>query len=159
MNTFSNEIGLTRRSFLNAAALTGVAAVSAGLAGCAAQTSEPMAETGTVAAVDSIGDWLGEAPATPDTYAAEYEADIVVCGLGIAGVSALRAAAEAGATVIGFDKADATRCSNEICAFGSQTYASRYPDVAAQWDDARAIVLNAVSEGCLYRNDTRILRR
>ena len=159
MNAFSNETGLTRRSFLSAAALTGMAAASTSLAGCAPQTSEPMPETGTAASADSVGDWLGEAPATPDTYAAEYDADIIVCGLGIAGVSALRAAAEAGAKVIGFDKADATRCSNEICAFGSQAYASRYPDVATQWDDARAIVLNAVSEGCLYRNDTRILRR
>lgn len=149
---------LSRRGFLGAAALSGLAAASLGMSGCAPKQQGSTAVP-QEAELAETGDWLGSEPATPESFAAEYDADVVVCGLGIAGVAAMRAAAEAGAKVIGFDKADATRSSNEICAFGSQMYASRYPDIAAQWEDARPIVLNAVSEGCLYRNDTRILRR
>lgn len=160
MGTRNENMQVTRRGFLGAAAAAGAAVASWGLAGCAAsQASAPADDGKEGSALSQTGDWLGEEPATPETFAAEYEADIVVCGLGVAGVAALRTAAEAGLRVVGFDKADASRSSNEVCAFGSTLYASRYPDVAAGWEGMRPFILNAVSEGCLYRNDTRILSR
>ena len=161
MTTYE-KTSVTRRGFLGAAAAAGAAVASLGLAGCAgAPAPAKEADAGADETLSSTGatDWLGEEPATPESFAAEYEADIVVCGLGVAGVAALRTAAEAGLRVIGFDKADASRSSNEVCAFGSSLYAERYPDVAAHWEGMRPLILNAVSEGCLYRNDTRILRR
>jgi fumarate reductase flavoprotein subunit len=44
------------------------------------------------------------APIPPGSIAAEYQADVVVVGLGHSGTPALRAAAEAGASVIGIEK-------------------------------------------------------
>ena len=48
-------------------------------------------------------DWLGEAPEF-DTIDEEVEADIIVCGGGLSGVSAARQAAVDGVTVILFEK-------------------------------------------------------
>lgn len=49
--------------------------------------------------------WRTPPPKIPDSeITQEYEADVVVAGLGHAGVPAVRAAAEAGASVIGFEK-------------------------------------------------------
>ena len=45
-----------------------------------------------------------------------------------------------------------------MSAYGSSLYASRFPDVAKFWEGSEPLILNAVSEGCLYRNDIRILR-
>ena len=50
--------------------------------------------------------WLGEPPVF-SRYDEELEADVIVCGAGIAGVSAARAACEAGASVLVFEKAAA----------------------------------------------------
>lgn len=151
---------MSRRNFLKGAAASGAtAAALAGLAGCAPSTSQKDKDASLEGNNIQATDWLGEPPETPDSFSEELEADIIVCGLGIAGISAMRAAAEQGATVIGFDKSDATRSSNQICAFGSSLYASRFPDIAKLWDGSMPMLLNAVSEGCGYRNDIRILRR
>lgn len=143
---------VTRRVFLSTtvAGLGGAALAGIGVAN--ADEAEQQTEPATPPS------WLGTEPQTPSEFAQELECDVVVCGLGIAGTAAMRAAAEAGARVIGFDKSDATRCSNEICAFGSPTYAANYPDIAALWKDSIPFLLNAVSNGCLCRNNTEILR-
>ncbi len=54
----------------------------------------------------TIRDWLGAPPEYP-VIDETLEADVVVCGAGLAGVAAARAAAESGASVILFEK-----CSN-----------------------------------------------
>ena len=59
-------------------------------------------QTGSV----TIKEWLGSPPEFP-VIDETLEADVVVCGAGIAGVAAARAAAEAGASVLLFEK-----CSN-----------------------------------------------
>lgn len=149
---------LTRRNFLQIGTIAAVGAAATGLAGCAPGTNSGTSKDLEATAAPEA-DWLGSAPETPDSFIAEYDVDIVVCGLGIAGVSAMRAAAEAGASVIGFDKSDATRSSNEMCAYGSSLYAARFPTVAKFWDNTDQLILNTVSEGCIYRNDASILRR
>ncbi len=56
----------------------------------------------------TVKEWLGAPPEFPDSEINEtLEADVIVCGAGLAGVAAARAAAEAGASVILFEK-----CSN-----------------------------------------------
>ncbi len=54
----------------------------------------------------TIKDWLGEPPEYPEADET-LEADVVVCGAGLAGVAAARAASECGASVLLFEK-----CSN-----------------------------------------------
>ena len=111
-----SEMNVTRRNFLSGAALVSAAIAGAGLAGCAPQSAAPAASSSsagealgaTGAANSTVGfdgtgtlPWLGEAPAiSDDQVEEELTADVVVVGLGAAGVPAARAAAEAGAKVV-----------------------------------------------------------
>lgn len=140
---------MNRRTFVATAAAACAAAPTVA-------TTALADETHIQQAADSS--WLGTEPETPTEFVEELECDVVVCGLGIAGTAAMRAAAEQGASVIAFDKSDATRCSNEICAFGSEKYASNYPEIAAMWEGAIPFLVNEVSKGCLYRNNSDIMR-
>lgn len=69
-----------------------------------------------------LEDWLGEAPEfTDDQINEEVEADIIVVGGGVAGVSAARAACEAGKTVVLFEKCEALQCRHgEYACIGSK---------------------------------------
>ena len=104
-----SETNVTRRNFLSGAALVSAAIAGAGLAGCAPQSAAPAASSSsagetlgaTGAANSTVGfdgtgtlPWLGEAPAiSDDQVEEELTADVVVVGLGAAGVPAARAAA------------------------------------------------------------------
>ena len=93
-------------------------------------------------------DWLGEEPeiADADVYA-EAEAEVVVVGLGLAGVSACRAAAEQGATVIGIDGAAAPQCrSGEFAVINSPTLNARWPERALTQEEVAEIVDSHVNE-------------
>ena len=103
--------GISRRSFLSGAALAGVAAAGAGLAGCAPtyntpdgeETGSSAASSGGTVGFDGTGvmPWLGDEPEIADSdVTEELTADVVVVGLGCAGVPAARAAVEAGASVM-----------------------------------------------------------
>ena len=88
------------------------------------------------------GDWLGEEPdiSDADVYA-EVSADVIVVGLGLAGVSAARAAAEAGATVIGIDGASTPQCrSGEYTVINSPTLNARWPERALSREEVDEIV-------------------
>lgn len=85
----AEKIDFTRRSFLGAAAL-GVLAVSTGLAGCSSPEKTANAKEGS----DNK---------TPATIATSYDADIVVVGLGMSGLSAAVQSALKGAKVIGIE--------------------------------------------------------
>lgn len=87
------KAGVTRRGFLGLAAASAVIAGS-GIAGCApAKPSETDAEQAqTALEIDE-----SEIKETK-------EADVVVVGLGVSGVAAMRSAAEAGAHVIAVEK-------------------------------------------------------
>ena len=109
--------GLSRRAFLSGAAATAVGASAlAMLGGCAAQ---PAASSGSAAnaATGGAGEELAVSPtganypwpANPPEIAdadveEEIDVDVAIVGLGVSGVAAFRAAAEAGASVAGFEK-------------------------------------------------------
>ena len=85
---------MTRRSLIASAAV--------GTVTMAAASSVAHADSATGAADE---DWLGEAPAIDDAdVESEESCDVVVVGLGNAGVVAYRSAAEAGADVIAVEK-------------------------------------------------------
>ncbi len=111
--TTSNE--MTRRSFLGAAALAGAAAAAAGLAGCAPVQAAKEADA------EGDGSQGKEREAIPeDAIADTKECDVVVVGLGVAGVAAMRAAAEGGANVIAVEKTSIPNCrSGMFAAFNS----------------------------------------
>jgi succinate dehydrogenase/fumarate reductase flavoprotein subunit/uncharacterized protein with FMN-binding domain len=63
------------------------------------------------ASAASDDDWLGQAPEIDEADVEEtLTADVVVVGCGVAGVAAVRSAAESGATVIAIDKANGPQC-------------------------------------------------
>ena len=105
------------------AGIVGVGAAASGLTACAAKPAASEEAKAEGSAADASGgqldngmvDWLGEPPDISDADCAEtLSADVVVVGLSDAGCSAVRAAAEAGASVIGIEK------SADIVAAGSQ---------------------------------------
>lgn len=169
---------LSRRAFLGAMALGGAAAAM-GAAGCAPKAEAPAggsdapaakadaADSATNAAAAQApaptatgagADWLGEEPATPDTFAEELEADVVVVGLGWAGVCATRAACEQGASVVVFEKGENFGLTSKNAhAFGSKLWLEHYPESEKYWD--RTAIINAVMKGCLNRNSDAIMSK
>ena len=93
-------------------------------------------------------DWLGEEPEITDQdIYAEATADVVVVGLGVAGVSACRSAAELGATVIGLDGAASPQCrSGEYAVINSPTLNARWPERALTQEEVAEIVDSHVNE-------------
>ena len=89
-------------------------------------------------------DWLGEAPEY-DSFDEELEADVIVCGGGLSGVSAARQAAEDGAKVILFEKCASLQCrSGDFGVIGSKLVTEKWGrDMLAEKD---AIVESLVHE-------------
>lgn len=87
-------------------------AVKKALDDCIAQASGTAAAAGGAeAASSSDDDWLGEAPEISDAdVTEEAETEVLVIGLGLAGVSAARSAAEEGAKVFAVEKGDGPQC-------------------------------------------------
>ena len=120
---------LTRRSFLGVGAAAAVAA-GAGIAGCspAQQSDSPKDKTPGDAASASVNPTeytppFLEAPAPVDESKVTdtYDVDVCVVGIGLAGVCALREAAEAGVKVIGIEKSPSLGFrSGEFGTFGSK---------------------------------------
>ena len=125
--------GLTRRNFLSGAAVAGAAlAGMAGLSACSPSTASSSAKEDDSAAsgVTTVGfdgtgamPWLGEAPAIDDSAVEEtIDADVVVVGLGCAGVPAARAAAEAGAKVVCLESSShINSAASDMAIFGGET--------------------------------------
>ena len=134
----SIENGMSRRNFLSGAAVAGAAiAGMAGLSACspAASSSKSDAKADTKAAAtgettmgfDGTGamPWLGEKPEIADADVEEtVDADVVVVGLGAAGVPATRAAAEAGAKVVALESSPKLNSvASDMAIFGGETQA------------------------------------
>ena len=134
----SIENGMSRRNFLSGAAVAGAAiAGMAGLSACSpsASSSKSDAKADTKAAAtgettmgfDGTGamPWLGEKPQISDSDVEEtVDADVVVVGLGCAGVPAARAAAEAGAKVVALEASPKLNSvASDMAIFGGQTQA------------------------------------
>lgn len=136
--------GMSRRNFLSGAAVAGLGlAGAAGLAACSpsssgssssgsssstASTTTAAATTGeTTVGFDGTGvmPWLGEKPEISDADVEEtIDCDVVVIGLGAAGVPATRAAAEAGAKVVALEASSKLNSvASDMAIFGGETQA------------------------------------
>lgn len=157
-----SEMNVTRRHFLSGAALMGAAFAGAGLAGCAPKTSATAAPeaTGGTAGFDGTGTlpWLGDAPTIDDAQVEEeLTADVVVVGLGAAGVPAARAAAEAGAKVVCLESSpQLNSVASDMAIFGGQTQ--------AQWGRGdgfldKKMVVNMHMEECSHHVNQSIISR
>lgn len=111
--------GMTRRSFFGAAAAAGAVAALAAATGCAPSA---MPKTGGEGEQVDSESSLALPTVDESEIASTVECDVVVVGLGVAGVAAMRAAAEAGAEVIGVEKTSVPNCrSNMFAAFNTDT--------------------------------------
>ena len=168
-----SEMNVTRRNFFSGAALVSAAIAGAGLAGCAPQSAAPAASSSsagetlgaTGAANSTVGfdgtaspPWLGEAPAiSDDQVEEELTADVVVVGLGAAGVPAARAAAEAGAKVVCLESSShLNSVASDMAIFGGQTQ--------AQWGLGdgfldKKMVVNMHMEECSHHVSQSIISR
>lgn len=139
--------GLTRRNFLSGAAVAGAAlAGMAGLSACSPSTASSSDDaaaddaatttSGTTVGFDGTGvmPWLGEAPVIDDSAVEEtIDADVVIVGLGCAGVPAARAAAEAGAKVVCLEASQQLNsAASDMAIFGGETQA-KWGRATASW--------------------------
>lgn len=130
--------GISRRSFLSGAAIAGAALVGAGLTGCAPEARDAStgnakdggtgaSTSGSTVGFDGTGTmpWLGEAPQISDADVEEtIDTDVVIVGLGCAGVPAARAAVEAGAKVVCLETSSKLNsAASDMAIFGGQTMA------------------------------------
>ena len=96
-----------RRHFLESVGVGGMAIAAAGLARTAAAGEGPAKSAALDDGMNGAEGWLGTSPQVADADCSSVEsADVVVVGAGIAGISAARAAAEAGADVVVIEQTD-----------------------------------------------------
>lgn len=163
---FESKHALNRRQFLGLGATAAGAAAFMGLAGCAPQSKEGTAkESGAKAATaNSVAGgaatgeltWLGSEPVIADSdVKTTIEADVVIVGCGLAGVSAARAASEEGAKVVVFDKADGPQCrSGEFAVING--------DLQARWGRNTFDVDNLVDhhmDECSYKTKRSLVSK
>lgn len=122
---------VSRRTFVGTAA-AGIAAAAGGVAKASeASDAQPHAEGSATSgsAVSAWGQeypWPSEPPQIDDAdVEEELEADVVVIGLGVSGVAAFRAAAEAGAKTVAFEKAEAPSVRSQQYAYINGTMTER----------------------------------
>ena len=142
---------ITRKAFVTSALAAGA---------CAASGLVQTASADEATAPAEPAGWLGTEPAKPQSYDVELACDVVVVGLGLAGVSATRAACEAGASVVAFEKGtDFGLGSKDCCAYGSKLFLERFPEIEPFWAHGAELLANEISKGCMYRNNARILKK
>ena len=146
----------SRRGFVAGAAMS---AVAAGAIAGSASAAENVAAESTVG-YDGTGamPWLGEAPVIDDADVEEtVDADVLVIGLGAAGVPAVRAAVEAGAKVVAFEACSSfNSVASDMAILGGETQ--------AKWGrgegyiDANLIISEHMKE-CSHRGSYDIIKR
>ena len=154
-----SEYSLTRRNFLTGAAIAGAtAAGAAALTGCAPAVTE---ENASSAGSDGYYDILEETPSflkqppVPENIAEEFDCDVLVIGTGTAGNPAVRAAAEAGAKVIGIDKGPDVGFVPSTQDWG--VIGSKYQEeLGITWEDKNTVVMQLMKDMC-YRPNPRLL--
>ena len=112
---------MTRRDLLAGTATVALAGAAMSQTAFAAQNTAAESSMG----YDGTGamPWLGEAPEIADAdVEEELDADVLVIGLGAAGVPALRAAAEAGAKVVAFEASpNFNSVASDMAILGGET--------------------------------------
>lgn len=112
---------VSRRGFVAAAGSAAVATAAMSSVALADEAKDAAADAAEVAnAVSDWGieyPWAAEPPAIDEAdVEEEIEADVVVCGLGVAGTAAFRAAAEEGVKVVAIEKGETPQCrSSQYC--------------------------------------------
>lgn len=160
------EKGISRRSFITTAAAAGAIAAVSGMAGCSPQSSTAGGAEGKPTESEASNqtfeiDWIGNTIEEPTDIEREIDCDVVICGCGHAGVSAARAAAENGASVVVFEKGgDFGLKSSAIAAFGSKQWLEHFPSDEKYFsDDMRKLIIDTVSKLSLYRNNAELCAR
>ncbi|WP_302396880.1 FAD-dependent oxidoreductase [Eggerthella sinensis] len=144
---------LSRRSFLIGAGALGTGLV-AGMAGCTPQAPNANASTSNEGA-SSIGQpsFLNEPEPITDIKDT-IEADVVVVGLGVAGVSATRSAAESGLNVIAIERCgEPSARSSQFAAFNTES--ARMMGIE---DVDTAELVNEMMAQTGHRPDFRVLK-
>ncbi len=117
-------------------------------------TPEAAAQTG--AAEASAQEWYGEEPVIDESEITEVmDAEVVVVGAGIAGVSAARSAAEQGAKVILIEKAEGTQGRGEDYAVINGSLQARYGRDNMDPDE----IVDRLMQDFEYRSKRPILKR
>jgi len=160
---------MSRRNFLTGASLAAAGVAAMGLSGCAPKesTSTTSSTTGssTTTAGGTVGydgsgtmPWLGTEPNISDADVEQtLEADVIICGLGDSGVPAARAAAEAGASLICFEKAAAmTTTGSDAAVIGGKTQAT-WGRGDGTFD--KSMIANRHMSECSYHNKFGIINR
>ena len=125
-------------------------AIKKAAADCIAQAKGEAASGGASeeTTASSGDDWLGEEPEINDADVyKEEEADVVIVGLGLAGVAAARKASELGANVIGIECSAAPNCrSGEYAVINSPSLNKRWPERALTNEEVDEIIDSHVNE-------------
>lgn len=151
---------LSRRQFLAGAACAGAlgALGTTSLAGCAPQQSkkgaEDQASEQTYDVMTAKPSFL-EKPPVPQSVKEEYDCDVLVIGTGTAGNPAVRAAAEAGAKVIGIDKGTDVGFVPSTQDFGVVGSALQ-KQLGIEWAPKNEVVMQLMKDMC-YRPNPRLL--
>lgn len=147
--------GLSRRAFLKdgALAIGGVLTGSMLLTGCSKNPNDHLKKPADPAGKEAaVPEWLGQPPEISDSRIKETrEADVVIVGAGLAGLTAARAASEQGASVIVMEKAGTWQCRSG--QYG--TIGNKYQrELGIAFDKNQAILENMKQMG--YRSDQRM---
>lgn len=154
MNTQDNTRGLSRRAFIGFGATAAAAVGAAGLASCAPQTegNQPGPSGGSTTGGEPT---FMTPPPVPQNIQETRECEVLVLGLGISGIMASRAAAEAGVSVIGVEKQaqpGVISLSGDFGIYGSQIQASLGMELASKEE-----VVNQLMKDMTFRPDGRLL--
>ncbi len=144
----TNHAGMSRRTFLGLGATAAVAA-GAGIAGCAPQDKGASAQAQSAPNPTEYVPPFLEKPPVPENVAEEKDCDVLVIGLGLAGTAAARAAAEAGAKVIGIEKQENVGVVAQAGGFGA-VGSSVQKSLGIEWAP-KADIVNQLMKDMCYR--------
>lgn len=144
----NGNFALNRRDFVAGAATLGVGAAAMG-------AMTPMAYADELASVPVVPSFLeAPEPISDDQIVRALECDVCVVGLGIAGVAAARAAAEAGLSVVALEKCSAPTCrSSQYACFNTDN--ARAMGIA---DVDTSELVNELMVQTGHRADFRVLK-